>query len=449
MDQFISSYTVHNVEIDISNYNGSMHIQPVLVFIDSYHSTLIIKRIDTIDPSYGWDFPIEIFMHNFNGCSQTIIIDPSPQLNFCIKDNISLPNSIFYKSQTLVNDFFIPSYKPFTPFQHFSTYISRNDFNQLFNTDIVHLPSSMCAFGIINGGSFIYHESYGIQSWSYEISYTLDFIINYLFSKTENYNVRPFYCVLSATDGFIENCYDETDRNLLVRVGDIECRNTNIFSMTSYNDNEFPIFHKQKYILCQSSRINMPFCISAPDRYYLCLNRYNCYRSIHRGLVFQEKISKLVYAGNFHGSHFNFTKRRDIFICPRKYFSQLHFHNVCVGNFTRNDMIKYKYILDIDGNASTWDATAWKLNSGSVIFKSDSSWKQWFYHEFLPWKHFIPIKDDFSDIPEKLLWCENHIDECLQIISNSKKLFHTVYRHDYVCNYMDGVLNSFMNLYEH
>jgi hypothetical protein len=92
------------------------------------------------------------------------------------------------------------------------------------------------------------------------------------------------------------------------------------------------------------------------------------------------------------------------------------------------DMVNYKYILDIDGNASTWDGTAWKLNSGSVIFKSDSRWKQWFYDDYKPWVHYIPIKDNFSDIDEKFEWCEAHQDECEVIIKNAKALFQKTYR---------------------
>jgi hypothetical protein len=92
------------------------------------------------------------------------------------------------------------------------------------------------------------------------------------------------------------------------------------------------------------------------------------------------------------------------------------------------DLVKFKYILDIDGMAATWDATAWKMNSGSVLFKTDSCWKQWFYEDFVPWKNYIPIKDDFSDMDEKFEWCESNPEECQKIIENNLNLFQKVYR---------------------
>ena len=105
-------------------------------------------------------------------------------------------------------------------------------------------------------------------------------------------------------------------------------------------------------------------------------------------------------------------------------------------------MIHYKYILDIDGNASTWDATAWKLNSGSVILKTDSNWIQWFYDDYKAWIHYVPIKDDFTDIQEKFKWCEENQEKCEIIIYNAKQLFQKIYRHHNVVKYTVALLEK-------
>ena len=104
-------------------------------------------------------------------------------------------------------------------------------------------------------------------------------------------------------------------------------------------------------------------------------------------------------------------------------------------------MILYKYIMDIDGNASTWDATAWKLNSGSVIFKTETDWRQWFYDEYLPDVHFICVKDDFSDLQEKIDWCEKNQDKCEDMIARCKDLFQKIYRHENIVQYMQNVIH--------
>jgi hypothetical protein len=108
----------------------------------------------------------------------------------------------------------------------------------------------------------------------------------------------------------------------------------------------------------------------------------------------------------------------------------------------KHEMVKYKYILDIDGRASTWDATAWKLNSGSVIFKVESIWRQWFYDEYLPWVHYIPVKNDFSDIHEKWRWCEENQDKCEEISKNAMDLFQKVYRYQNIVEHTIGVLKQ-------
>jgi hypothetical protein len=108
------------------------------------------------------------------------------------------------------------------------------------------------------------------------------------------------------------------------------------------------------------------------------------------------------------------------------------------------EMAEYKYILDMDGNGCTWDATAWKLNSGSIIMKVESAWRQWFYDDYRPWVHYVPIADDFSDLQEKYYWCESHPEECEKIISNAKDLFQEVYRFANVVDYTRRALQKIM-----
>ncbi len=118
--------------------------------------------------------------------------------------------------------------------------------------------------------------------------------------------------------------------------------------------------------------------------------------------------------------------RRDIDMGQRDYFysNDVTKENIVYPNWICDyDMVNYKYILDIDGNSSTWDATAWKLNSGSVIFKTESRWRQWFYDDYSPWVHYVPIKDDFSNLQEMYQWCEGNQDKCRGIITNAKQLF--------------------------
>jgi hypothetical protein len=236
-----------------------------------------------------------------------------------------------------------------------------------------------------------------------------------------------------------------SERNIPRTIGETECQNKDIVTLDS--PNEYAVFsNKMKYILAQSYQSSTPNVIGIPDRHYFYCNLYHPFRSFHKGMSFDTKINKIAFvARKERGTKYNFTNRRDIEMNQREYFfsENVSKKNVeCSIYWVNNkDLVKFKYILDIDGMAATWDATAWKLNSGSVLFKTDSCWKQWFYEEFEPWKNYIPIRDDFSDIDEKFEWCENNSEECQKIIENNLNLFQKVYRYQNVLNYTLKVID--------
>lgn len=67
---------------------------------------------------------------------------------------------------------------------------------------------------------------------------------------------------------------------------------------------------------------------------------------------------------------------------------------------TTADFTNYRYILDIDGNG--WSARTQQLfSAGSVVIKN-SLFKEWWNDRIQPWKHYVPVTLDFSDIYEVL-----------------------------------------------
>ena len=443
-------YKVENIEVDLIGYEGDKCIQPQLEYENEKEATLVVKRIDTLNEQEGWDENITVFLHDYSGNTKEFVVGSNKTSNIKRITGVSLKNTTFAKSTTTLESGWIPSYKPFRQFEHFPMYLNRSDFCNMFQVDLPHLPSSMFAIGMKDGGAFIYHDTYNQYPWDYEGRYTIDFILGMMFARTPGVAPPTFYCILCALDGYIEHCYPSMYRTVPKMVTDDEAKNKMMVDMSEYGNTKYPIFHDQKYILCQSARKHIPYTIPVVDRYYLCLNRYNGYRSIHRGIPFSKKIAKVVYAGNDRGSKYNFLVRRDINMSQRAYFTTdaVNKQNIHTGYVPRVDMINYKYILDIDGNACTWDATAWKLNSGSVIFKTNSDWTQWFYNEYLPWEHYVPVKEDFSDLDSKYRWCEEHPKECEEMISKCKKLFHKIYRHDSVVDYMSNVIDKLVDAYK-
>lgn len=85
---------------------------------------------------------------------------------------------------------------------------------------------------------------------------------------------------------------------------------------------------------------------------------------------------------------------------------------------------RFKYQIDIDGNSNAWSALFQKLLSGSVVLKvaSPGNFRQWYYDQLIPWKNFVPVRSDMSDLVEKIQWLLTHDDEAREIGINGAKL---------------------------
>ena len=83
-------------------------------------------------------------------------------------------------------------------------------------------------------------------------------------------------------------------------------------------------------------------------------------------------------------------------------------------------MMQYKYQLDVDGEVNAWSGLIWKLYSGSVVFKIDSHYEQWYYQDLHPWVHYIPVDGDLHDLDEKIAWAISHDVQAQQIAQNGR-----------------------------
>jgi len=83
------------------------------------------------------------------------------------------------------------------------------------------------------------------------------------------------------------------------------------------------------------------------------------------------------------------------------------------------EFLKYKYLLSIEGNDKD-SGINWKLNSNSLVLMAKPNVVSWLMEDTLiPDYHYVLLKDDFSDLEEKLNWCNDNQDKCKQIINNA------------------------------
>lgn len=84
--------------------------------------------------------------------------------------------------------------------------------------------------------------------------------------------------------------------------------------------------------------------------------------------------------------------------------------------------IAYKYLLDVDGNSCSYTRMAWILYSNSALFKHQSDRMQWYYDQLQPYVHYVPIKNDFSNLQEQYQWAEEHPQEMQMIATQGHEL---------------------------
>ena len=84
------------------------------------------------------------------------------------------------------------------------------------------------------------------------------------------------------------------------------------------------------------------------------------------------------------------------------------------------DHFKYKFILSLEGYDVATNLK-WIMNSNSLAVMPKPRFETWFMEgKLIPNVHYIEIKDDFSDLEERLTYYTSHADECLEIIRNAK-----------------------------
>ena len=78
----------------------------------------------------------------------------------------------------------------------------------------------------------------------------------------------------------------------------------------------------------------------------------------------------------------------------------------CKPRVTRDAFLNHKAIIVIDGNANAWSALFCALLTGACVLKvvSPRGFKQWYYDDLVPWKHYVPVSEDMHDLDERVDW---------------------------------------------
>jgi hypothetical protein len=107
----------------------------------------------------------------------------------------------------------------------------------------------------------------------------------------------------------------------------------------------------------------------------------------------------------------------------------------------RFDQLKYKFMLNVEGNSAAYRfGSLFRL--GFCVINVESKYKLWFEPFLKDRVHFIQVKHDLSNLAETVEWCLTHDAECKQIAENGRRFYDKYFTREFVYNYMADVLNA-------
>lgn len=98
------------------------------------------------------------------------------------------------------------------------------------------------------------------------------------------------------------------------------------------------------------------------------------------------------------------------------------------------DQIKYKYLIAVQGDSYP-SSLHWQLYSNSLLLFVDTPYIEWYYSGIKPYVDYIPLKNDYSDLREKMIWLQENDALCEQIAKNGAEFSREQLSNERVIHY--------------
>lgn len=110
-----------------------------------------------------------------------------------------------------------------------------------------------------------------------------------------------------------------------------------------------------------------------------------------------------------------------------------------VNTMTPLEQARYKYIINVDGHVSAF-RLSFELGMRSCILLVESNYKMWCHSFLIPYVHYVPIKDDLSDLLSQIKWCREHDKKCEEMAENAYTLYNQYLVKNGILNYLQSLL---------
>jgi len=145
---------------------------------------------------------------------------------------------------------------------------------------------------------------------------------------------------------------------------------------------------------------------------------------INNDVPFKDKDDKLVWRGAAHQPHRkyflkNFYKKSALIDVGGSHKNPKNNDLYQAPFLTIQQQLKSKFILSIEGN-DVATSTKWIMSSNSLCFMAKPRYETWLMEgRLIPEYHYVLLKDDYSDLEEKIKYYIEHGNEAEDIIKNA------------------------------
>jgi hypothetical protein len=263
------------------------------------------------------------------------------------------------------------------------TFVSLDEFNEMFGSSMVNLPKNILAIGYSGGGQT--NESPENSAGDDRILQSAtkmkmvihtndrekrngdDFVTYFNNEILPNIKKSKFYYLLCVSDGYLERnrISAATSTPYYPTKDEFLGKDEVILDDPS----KYPILHSKEHVYAFCRKKDFQNTILVPDHYYINSKGYReIFKKVDDNwMKFEEKKNLCVWRGDVgNGSNENFIepdgKNK---MNQRRYFADLYkkntFRNMDYSetHLGIEDMMKYKYVLSIDGWSNQWSAVAW------------------------------------------------------------------------------------------
>ncbi|KAM6893783.1 protein O-glucosyltransferase 1 [Xenentodon cancila] len=109
------------------------------------------------------------------------------------------------------------------------------------------------------------------------------------------------------------------------------------------------------------------------------------------------------------------------------------------------DHCNYKYLFNFRGVAASFRLKHLFL-CGSLVFHVGDEWQEFFYPQLKPWVHYIPVKQDLSDVRELLQFVKDNDEVAQEIATRGQEFILEHLRMEDVSCYWERLLSDFSQL---